>query len=357
MPLTTAEKAVTRAILSYLTEEETFFLAETVSQRIVRAASLSEAEEIVLEFSHDFEQLLKRQKMRREYLLRFIIENRLPNTDLVNAEKRTLINEIIQFTASGGVVVDDDSGASTQNGVPARSTTTKTKAMTPTSSAGAASVERTPSAPASLDVVSMAPLFAKWFYAMLNSFPQQQQQQQQQLTHGSSVTTNNNNSFGPHHFVENCRLNFCVRGVGGGGGGGGGVGVRSDVVGVGGAAASAATATATAHSETVIGGRAVAERLAQICLVDEIVFQPNLDADVCKGNKEPHGLVMLQVSGTLFRGGGLFGVFDQTFGLIKDPQTDNWKIQVSNLALQTGQSSAQRALPSPTPSGMKSLAG
>ena len=49
MPLSESEKAVTRTILSYLTEEETFFLAETVSQRIVQAQTLIEAEDVVLQ--------------------------------------------------------------------------------------------------------------------------------------------------------------------------------------------------------------------------------------------------------------------------------------------------------------------
>ena len=49
MPLSESEKAVTRTILSYLTEEETFFLAETVSQRIVQAQTLQEAEDVVLQ--------------------------------------------------------------------------------------------------------------------------------------------------------------------------------------------------------------------------------------------------------------------------------------------------------------------
>ena len=100
MPLTASEKEVTRAILSYLTEEETFFLAETVSQRMVQATSLPEAVDIILEFSHDFEQLLKRQKMKREYLLRFIMENRLPHYRTKPGQFETLK---IHFPTSEGV--------------------------------------------------------------------------------------------------------------------------------------------------------------------------------------------------------------------------------------------------------------
>jgi len=310
MPLSESEKAVTRTILSYLTEEETFFLAETVSQRIVQAQTLIEAEDVVLQFSNDFEQLLKRQKMKREYLLRFIMENRLPNRDnrdFINAEKRTLIREILDFTSGGGnVAVTTTTTTSTD----AASSTTSTNNVQNIDSSSSSSTTA-----AALDAGSMALLFAKWFYAMFNAFPQQRRLL---MANPSTMSPDDSNLFGPHHFVENCCLNLRMRNSPGG-----------------------ASTNASCHAETVTGGSAVAERLAKLSVEDEIVFNANLDDEGCKGKKEPHGLVMIQISGTLMRHGCLIGVFDQSFGLIKEPQTDKWKVQLTNLAIQAGPGSGQ----------------
>ena len=57
-----------------------------------------------------------------------------------------------------------------------------------------------------------------------------------------------------------------------------------------------ASTNASCHAETVTGGSAVAERLAKLSVEDEIVFNANLDDEGCKGKKEPHGLVMIQVA-------------------------------------------------------------
>ena len=46
--------------------------------------------------------------------------------------------------------------------------------------------------------------------------------------------------------------------------------------------------------------------------------------------------MFFQARGTLMRRGCLVGVFEQSFGLVKDPKIDNWKIQITNLAMKTG---------------------
>jgi len=311
MPLSSAERAATRTILSYLSEEETVFLAETVSQRIVRAQTPREAEEIILEFSNDFEQLLKRQKMKREYLQRFILENRLPGSDAINAEKRILIRHILDFTGSKREIttVEAASALTTAAAITTTATTTTTTAASTRESRNNEAV----------DVNEMAPLFANWFYNMLNSFPKDRQSGRQlTATSGSSgsdasssKSSDSENTFGPHHFIQNCCLNLRLESGGGGG-------------------------ESFQHDETVRGGAAVAEKLAHFCLNDELVFNVNLDGGGCAGKKSEHGLVMIQARGTLLRRGCLVGVFEQSFGLVKDPKQDNWKIQITNLALKTG---------------------
>jgi len=300
MPLTEAEKAATRTILTYLSDEETVFLAETVSQRIVRAQTPAEAAEVIVEFSNDFEQLLKRQKMKREYLQRFIIENRLPNRECINAEKRTLIRIILDYTGSRSQTT----------------TTLITTASSATASTSTASNTQENANNEPVDIDEMAQMFANWFYNMLNSFPKDRLSGRQLTTSdgaSSSKSSDSENTFGPHHFIENCCLNLRLES----GGGGGGV-------------------EAFRRDETFRGGAAVADKLAQFCLSDELLFNVNLEDEGCGGRKTPHGLIMLQARGTLMRRGCLVGVFEQSFGLVKDPKIDNWKIQITNLAMKTG---------------------
>jgi len=296
MPLTEAEKAATRTILTYLSDEETIFLAQTVSQRIVRAETPAEAAEIILQFSNDFEQLLRRQKMKREYLQRFILEKGLPNRDCINAEKQILIRHILDYTGTTSQAI-----AMPEIAAAASTSTTVTNA------------QETEDNNEPVDIDEMALMFAKWFYEMLNSFPKQRQ-----LTasgHAStSKSSDSENTFGPHHFIANCCLNLRLERRGGG--------------------------ESLCHDETFSGGGAVAEKLAQFCLNDEIVFNVNLDQEGCRGKKTEHGLIMLQARGTLIRRECLVGVFDQSFGLVKDPKLDNWKIQITNLAMKTGSSTS-----------------
>lgn len=157
-----------------------------------------------------------------------------------------------------------------------RSETTTTEvassSSTTTSTTTANTQESTNNEP--VDIDEMALMFANWFYDMLNSFPKERQSGRQLATSGnatSSKSTDSENTFGPHHFIENCCLNLRLES----GGGGGGESFR--------------------HDETFRGGAAVAEKLAQFCLNDELVFNVNLDDDGCTGKKTEHGLIMLQV--------------------------------------------------------------
>lgn len=66
-----------------------------------------------------------------------------------------------------------------------------------------------------------------------------------------------------------------------------------------------------------------------------LCFNPNLSHDGIKGKMTPHGLVLVAACGSIHVGHQCVGVFEQVFGLAKDPLTENnWKIKYTELNLR-----------------------
>lgn len=86
---------------------------------------------------------------------------------------------------------------------------------------------------------------------------------------------------------------------------------------------------------TVLGADFVSDKFLSMLLVDQLYFNPNLSNDSVKGQQNPHGLVVVMVCGTVHRHKEYLGVFEQSFGLIRDPcEENNWKIKFSKLKLK-----------------------
>uniref|UniRef100_A0A0K8SVU6 NTF2 domain-containing protein n=1 Tax=Lygus hesperus TaxID=30085 RepID=A0A0K8SVU6_LYGHE len=83
------------------------------------------------------------------------------------------------------------------------------------------------------------------------------------------------------------------------------------------------------------GGSEVVELLAALQLQHNLYFSPNLSMDGLRAKSEPHGLVVILVCGTIHQGQGqCIGIFEQKFGLIKDPYaSDNCKIKTLEINL------------------------
>jgi hypothetical protein len=68
---------------------------------------------------------------------------------------------------------------------------------------------------------------------------------------------------------------------------------------------------------------------------DNLYFKPNLSHEGVKGRRDVHGRVMFLVCGTLHQPDRCVGIFEQLFGLVRDPSTnDKWKIKFTNLNLK-----------------------
>lgn len=68
----------------------------------------------------------------------------------------------------------------------------------------------------------------------------------------------------------------------------------------------------------------------------QLFFSPHL-GDGVKWKKESHGLVKVQIGGTLHQGvGRMVGMFEQQFILREDPQAENtWKILNTNIMMKS----------------------
>lgn len=67
-----------------------------------------------------------------------------------------------------------------------------------------------------------------------------------------------------------------------------------------------------------------------------LFFNPNLSREGTKTKMDPHGLVIVMVCGTLHTDSKCVGVFEQIFGLARDPFSENnWKIKNTHLNLRS----------------------
>ena len=142
--------------------------------------------------------------------------------------------------------------------------------------------------------------FTKWFYEILNSF--------------NPTTPESPKDFGPHHFWDDAKLK--VNAV-----------------------------TPSPAQEEYVGPQMVAERLISFAKDEQLLFNPNIGSEGVFVKSSRHGLVMIMVCGTIHRSNACLGVFQQVFGIIKDPRlNDNWKIKVTYLDVKSSQVTAMPKL-------------
>ena len=71
-------------------------------------------------------------------------------------------------------------------------------------------------------------------------------------------------------------------------------------------------------------------------LEHNLYFNPNLTDQGVRGKVSKHGVVLVLVCGTLHKQDKCVGVFEQLFGLIRDPGAcNNWKIKNTQLHLKS----------------------
>ena len=131
--------------------------------------------------------------------------------------------------------------------------------------------------------------FTVWFYAKLNG------------------VANAANSFGIEHFFNDATLTLLVNNAG-----------QDNSV------------------EHFDGADLVVRRLVALVAEEQLVLNANQTEDGVRGMSDPHGRRVVFVCGTVHRANAVLGLFEQQFGLVRDPSAENnWKICFSRLALST----------------------
>eukprot|EP00794_Sanderia_malayensis_P009942 gene9942-10962_t len=87
--------------------------------------------------------------------------------------------------------------------------------------------------------------------------------------------------------------------------------------------------------DEVFGSKEVSEKLTSAIVGLNIYFHPNVNSEGIKGFLNRYGLLIAQSAGTLHRNGSVVGLFEQVFGLIRDPHSQgNWKIKNTELRIR-----------------------
>ena len=137
----------------------------------------------------------------------------------------------------------------------------------------------------------LAEQFTKWFFQMLNSYHPHTQEAPSE-------------SYGAHHFYKDCQLKII-------------------------------SATPELRRDIHNGDLDVSQRLLAFVKEEQIKFNPNMDPGGVKGMSNPHGLKVVAVCGTVHLNGRFVGIFEQQFGLVRDPDSENnLKIKFINLKLK-----------------------
>jgi hypothetical protein len=150
--------------------------------------------------------------------------------------------------------------------------------------------------------------FSSWFYKLLDSLA------------NSSPEVDTPPDWGPQHFWQDAKLTVQCEEPSG------------------------------LQETTVEGADLVSEKFLSMVVVDRLYFNPNISPDSVKGKQNPHGLVVVLVCGTVHRQKEYLGVFEQSFGLIRDPsEENNWKIKFSKLMLKASGSGSENRLENQEP--------
>jgi len=84
------------------------------------------------------------------------------------------------------------------------------------------------------------------------------------------------------------------------------------------------------------GSELTVGRLVAFVSQERLIFNPNSTPDGVRGKSDPHGRRVIFICGTVHRADTVIGLFEQQFGLVRDPTAENnWKIRSTRLALST----------------------
>lgn len=147
-------------------------------------------------------------------------------------------------------------------------------------------------APGTTEEQALAFAFAQWFFQLLNA-----------QNPSSGIVTNE--TFGTQHFYSDCQLKMI-------------------------------SATSELTKDDFSGSELTVKRLLALAMEERLIFSPNLSEQGVRGMSEAHGLNVVLVCGIIHQHSNPVGIFEQQFGLVREPLTQRWKIKYVNLKIGAG---------------------
>ncbi|XP_077435751.1 uncharacterized protein C3orf38 homolog [Vanacampus margaritifer] len=260
-------------ILNLMSEVDLLSLSDTVTNKLIVVEDVTEAKETILSFTKNAEELLKRKKVHRDIIFKYLAKEGVVMPP--SSEKHQLVKRTLELWSSAEVVVEE----------PGATDVIKQR-LVPNTAMEIADVK----ADIGCDILMLGQQFCSWFFQLLNSQNTSLGQQAQ--------------DWGPQHFWPDVKLRLVAR-------------AGSDQL------------------EEFLGAELVSCRLLALTKEEHLHFSPNLEPHGLKVLSSPHGLVLVAVAGTIHRDMTCLGVFDQIFGLIRSPLENNsWKIKFVNMKIR-----------------------
>ncbi|XP_077392939.1 uncharacterized protein C3orf38 homolog isoform X2 [Festucalex cinctus] len=271
-PLSGPERSGCLKILNLMSKVDLLSLSDTITNKMIVVEDVTEAKETILSFTKNGEELLKRKKVHRDIIFKYLAKEGVVMPP--NSEKHQLVKRTLELWSSAEVVVEEH--------VPGATDDIKQR-LVPNTDMEMADVK----ADIGCDTFMLGQQFCSWFFQLLNSQNPSLGQQAQ--------------DWGPQHFWPDAKLRL----------------VASDQL------------------EEFLGAELVSCRFLALTKEEHLHFSPNLEPHGLKVLSSAHGLVLVAVAGTIHRDNTCLGVFEQIFGLIRSPLDNNtWKIKFVNMKIR-----------------------
>ncbi|XP_020830487.1 LOW QUALITY PROTEIN: uncharacterized protein C3orf38 homolog [Phascolarctos cinereus] len=277
-----------RDLLGLMETSEIFALCDTITNRLVQPQDRQDAIRAVLAYSQSAEELLKRKKVYREIIFKYLAMKGVIVPP--GSEKHSLIQYAKNHWNKPELKVVEETVESVPN----------------TEDTILFEQEKKEKKHEQFDdCYKLGEEFCQWFFELLNS---------QNPFFGPPLE-----KWGPQHFWDDVKLKFCYN-------------------------------TSEQSVIDYHGSELVSLRLLSLVKEEFLFLNPNLDCSGLKCVSSPHGLVIVAVAGTVHRGNMCLGIFEQVFGLIRSPFLVNtWKIKFINLRI-VGQNSLEPGMTLEKPS-------
>ncbi|XP_002119870.2 uncharacterized protein C3orf38 homolog [Ciona intestinalis] len=274
------ERVECEAILLELSSDDLNSLLLTVTNKKIVTTSCKESIDAILDYSSSSAELLGRKKVKRDVLFNYLHKKgeRLPTT----SDKDTLVQHIVK--RCGGHLSEHK--------------VVEAKHLTASSPAYVSPLSQSTSiAPNPRGYVvqeanqTLSQEFVDWFYPVLNG----------------QMNEINTSSWSSDHFTPDCVLE-CSN--------------NTDTV------------------EQFYGAEETYDKFTRMIRSDRVLFNVNTTPNGHRAVINPHGLAKVAACGTLHQYTAdnhscLVGIFEQLFGLIRDPNDQNrWKIKFSKLLVK-----------------------